>query len=115
VIEEGEMERFRLEVRENLSPASLQVRPGNVLVPVHDPDSLSHLQKVLDVINPEKVEVVALSVNVNAAEQSRDLAVQAEQVVDNYETLVFSRVVHLAEKGGKPVSLVAVAGKEPYP
>jgi amino acid transporter len=115
VIEEGEMERFRLEVRENLSPASLQVRPGNVLVPVHDPDSLSHLEKVLDVINPENVDVVALSVNVNAAEESRDLAMQAEQVVDNYESLVFSRVVHLAEKAGKPVSLVAVAGKEPYP
>jgi hypothetical protein len=43
------------------------------------------------------------------------LVTQAEQVVDNYESLVFSRVVHLAEKAGKPVSLVAVAGKEPYP
>jgi amino acid transporter len=115
VIEEGEMERFRLEIRENLSPGSLQVRPGNVLVPVHDPDRLSHLQKVLDVINPEEVDVVALSVNVNAAQESRDLAIQAKQVVDNYESLVFSRVVHLAEKAGKPLSLVAVAGKEPYP
>ncbi|HEV8725620.1 MAG TPA: APC family permease [Candidatus Binatia bacterium] len=114
VIEEGEMERFRLEVRENLSPASLQVRPGNILVPVHDPDSLRHLQKVLDEFDPEKVDVVVLSVNVNAAEENRDLAMQAEQVVDNYETLVFSRVVHVAEKAGKPVSLVAVAGKEPY-
>jgi hypothetical protein len=115
VIEEGEMERFRLEVRENLGPASLQVRPGNILVPVHDPDSLSHLQKVLDEFDPEKLDVIVLSVNVDAAEQSRDLALQAEQVVDNYETVVFSRVVHLAEKAGKPVSLVAMTGKEPYP
>ncbi len=114
IMEEGEIERFRLEVRENLSPASLQVRPGNVLVPVHDPNSLRHLQKVLDEFDPEKVDVVVLSVNVNAAEEDRHLAMQAEQVVDNYETLVFSRVVHLAEKVGKPVSLVAVAGTEPY-
>jgi amino acid transporter len=114
VIEEGERERFRLEVRENLSPASLQVRPGNILVPVHAPDSLRHLQKVSDEFDPEKVDVVVLSVNVNAAEENRDLAMQAEQVVDNYETLVFSRVVHVAEKVGKPVSLVAAAGKEPY-
>jgi amino acid transporter len=114
VIEEGEMERFRLEVRENLSPTSLQVRPGNILVPVHDPDSLSHLQKVLDEFDPEKLDVIVFSVNVDAAEKSRDLAMLAEQVVDNYETVVFSRVVHLAEKVGKPVSLVAVAGSEPY-
>src|SRR5207253_8715555 len=29
---EAETERFRLQVRENLSPASLQVRSGNILV-----------------------------------------------------------------------------------
>jgi len=112
--EEGEIERFRLDVRENLSPTSLQVRPGNVLVAVHDPNSLRHLGKVLEEIDPKKVDVVVLSVNLCAPEESRDLARQAEQIVDNYETLVFSRVVHIAEKAGKPVSLVAVAGKEPY-
>ena len=32
---EAETERFRLQVRENLSPASLQVRPGNILVAMH--------------------------------------------------------------------------------
>jgi amino acid transporter len=113
-MEEGETERFRLEVRENLSPQSLQVRPGNILVAVHDPNSLGHLQTVLEEINPQNVDVVALSVNINAPNGGRDLAKQAEQVFDNYETLVFSRVVHAAEKAGKPVSLLAVAGKEPY-
>jgi hypothetical protein len=114
-MEEGEIERFRLEVREDLSPTSLRVRPGNVLVAVHDPNSLRHLQKVLGDIKPEKVDVVALSVNVSVPEKSRDLERQAEQVVDNYESLVFSRVVHVAEKAGKAVFLVAIAGKEPYP
>jgi hypothetical protein len=62
-MEEGEIERFRLEVRENLSPTSLQVRPSNVLVAVHDPNSLRHLGKVLEEIDPKKVDVVVLSVN----------------------------------------------------
>jgi amino acid transporter len=108
-MEEGEIERFRLEVRENLSPESLQVRPGNILIAVHDPYRLGHLEKMLEEIDPHDVGVVVLSVNVNAPVESREL----EQVVDNYETLVFSRVVHVAEKIGKPVTLVAVAGKEP--
>jgi hypothetical protein len=113
-MEEGEIERFRVEVRENLSPESLQVRPGNILVAVHDPHSLRHLEKILEEIDPHNVDVVVLSVNINAPVESKDLDKQAEQVVDNYETLVFSRVVHVAEKAGKPVSLIAVVGKEPY-
>jgi amino acid transporter len=114
IIEEGEIERFRLEVRENLSPQSLKVRPGNILVAVHDPKSLRHLQKILDDVDPNAVDVAVLSVNPKVSDDGRELARQAEQVVDDYETRVFSRVVHLAEKVGKPVSLIAVAGKEAY-
>jgi amino acid transporter len=114
MMEEGEIERFRLEVRENLSPQSLNVRPGNVLVAAHDPNSLRHLQKVLDEIDPKVVDVVVFSVNPKAPDESKESAKQPEQVVDDYETVVFSRVVRIAEKVGKPVKLVAVAGKEPY-
>jgi len=113
VIEEGELERFRLETRENLSPESLGVRPGNILVVVLAPYGLRHLEKTLEEIDPHNVDVVVLVVNVNAPE-SVDLDKQPDQVVGPCETLVFSRVVHIAEKIGKPVSLIAVAGKEPY-
>jgi hypothetical protein len=114
IIREGEMEKFRLEVRENLSPQSLKVRPGNVLVAVYDPYSLHHLQTVLDETDPKAVDVVVLSVNSKVSDENQELAKEAEKVVDNYEMLVFSRVVHLAEKVGKQVRLVAVAGKDPY-
>ena len=113
VIEEGELERFRFETRENLSPESLGVRPGNILVAVLAPYGLRHLEKTLEEIDPHNVDVVVLVVNVNAPE-SVDLDKQPDQVVGPCETLVFSRVVHIAEKIGKPVSLIAVAGKQPY-
>ena len=51
---EAETERFRLQVRENLSPVSLQVRSGNILVAVHDPNRLSALQKALEEADPRK-------------------------------------------------------------
>jgi hypothetical protein len=55
-----------------------------------------------------------LSVNSKVSDENQELAKEAEKVVDNYEMLVFSCVVHLAEKVGKQVRLVAVAGKDPY-
>ncbi len=113
-MEEGETERFRLGVRDNLSPQSLQVRPGNVLVAVHDPNNLRHLEKVLEETDPKKLDVVVLSVNSRSPDAGREANQEAGQVIDDCETRVFSKVVHAAEKAGKPVSLVAVPGRDPY-
>jgi len=110
---EAETERFRLQVRENLSPLSLQVRCGNILVAVHDPNHLSALQKTLEEADPRKHDIVALSVNSNVEESANEVADPA-QVMDECETSVFSQVIHAAEKVGKPVRPIAIAGKNPY-
>lgn len=110
---EAETERFRLQVRENLSPVSLQVRSGNILVAVHDPNHLSALQKALEEADPRKHDIVALSVNSNVEESAIEVADPA-QVMDECETSVFSQVIHAAEKVGKPVRPIAIAGKNPY-
>jgi amino acid transporter len=107
---EAETERFRLQVRENLSPASLQVRPGNILVAMHDPNHLGALRKALEESDPMKHDIVALSVNSNVQEPAIMISDPA-QVMDKCETSVFSQVVHEAEKVGKPVRLVAIAGR----
>jgi amino acid transporter len=110
---EAETERFRLQVRENLSPLSLQVRSGNILVAVHDPNHLSALKKTLEETAPRKHDIVALSVNSNVEESANEVADPA-QVMDECETSVFSQVIHAAEKVGKPVRPIAIAGKNPY-
>lgn len=113
-MEVSEGERFRLEVRDHLSPKSLSGRPGNILVAVHDPNNLHHLQKTLEENDPKKTDVVVLSVNPSAPQEPRKSKEGAEQVMDEYETRVFSKVVYAAEKAGKPVSLIAVPGRDPY-
>jgi len=100
-------------VRENLSPLSLQVRCGNILVAVHDPNHLSALQKTLEEADPRKHDIVALSVNSNVEESANEVADPA-QVMDECETSVFSQVILAAEKVGKPVRPIAIAGKNPY-
>jgi amino acid transporter len=112
--EESETELFRLEVRENLSPKSLGVRPGNVLVAVHDPGNLSHLAKVLDENNPAETDVVVISINPDCPDAESENPTKPEEVIDLCETRVFSKVVYIAERAGKPAYLMAVPGKDVY-
>ena len=114
IMKEGEIERFRFKVGNNLSPEALRVRPDNLLVAVNDPDNMNHLQKVMAATDPRKVDVVVLSVNPRSTDGKRRPENLASRVVDEYEARLFSRVVHVAEKAGKPVSLVAVPGEDPY-
>jgi hypothetical protein len=112
--EESETELFRLEVRENLSPKTLGVRPGNILVAVHDPNNLAHLEKVLDENDPSLTDVVVLSVNSDCPDAASEDPTHPDEVIDLCETKVFSKVVYIAEKFGKPVHLLAVPGASVY-
>ena len=94
----GGDEEFRFKVKEQLSTRSLGVRSGNILVPVSDPDDVESLESVLEENDPKKSNVVVLYVNSN--------------VTDSRAKHVFSKAVHIAEKVGKPVALLAVAGRD---
>jgi len=80
---------------------------------VPDPNDLRALQKALEEADPRKHDIVALSVNSNVEESANEVA-DAAQVMDECETSVFSQVIHVAEKVGKPVRSIAIAGKHPY-
>lgn len=112
--EESEIELFRLEMRENLSPKSLGVRPGNVLVAIHDPHNLSHLEKVLEENDPSATDVVVISINADCSDAESENPTSPEEVIDRYETRVFSKAVYIGEKAGKPAHLMAVPGKDVY-
>src|SRR5207247_7024408 len=89
---EAATERFRLQVRENLSPLSLHVRCGNILVAVHDPNHLRALQKTLEEADPRKHDIVALSVNSNVEESAKEVADTAP-VMEECESYVVSKVM----------------------
>ncbi len=109
--EESETELFRLEIRENLSPKSLGVRPGNILVAVHDTDNLSHLEKVLEENDPAVTDVVVISVNADCPDES---ATSPEEIMNQCAVKVFSKAVYVAERLGKPAHLFAVPGRNVY-
>jgi Amino acid permease len=113
-MDEGEIERFRLKVGNNLSPEALHVRHGNLLIAVNDPEKVSHLERLMATTDPRKVDVVVLSVNPQWTDEKTRPEEVANRIVDKYEAVLFSQVVHIAEKVGKPAALVAVPGNDAY-
>jgi amino acid transporter len=108
-----ESEKFRIEVCDDLSPELTGIRPGNVLVGVRNPHHLEHLRKILEKTNTRKLDIVALSVPVVNAAASGEHDLAPEQIFGDSETALFSKVVNLAEKTGKPVKLLTVPGTDP--
>jgi len=101
-----ELEKFRLDTRDDVSAAVVNVRPGAVLVAVRNPHRLQHLERILRKTDTRKMDIVVLSV--------RKVTRDGAQIFSDAETTVFTRVVSLAEKAGKHVELMVVPGADPY-
>jgi amino acid transporter len=109
-----ELEKFRLDTHEEVTAAGTNVRPGNVLVAVRNPNRLRHLQRVLEKTDTRKLDIVVLSVRGVTQAGSGEHPLDAEQIFADDETNVFTHVVTLAEKTGKHVELMVVPGSSPY-
>jgi len=108
-----ETEKFRLDTHAEVSTDALRVRPGNVLVAVRNPNRMQHLERILAKTDTRKIDIVVLSVRTLKAGVA-EYGLEPEQMFAESETKVFSKVVNLAEKAGKHVELMVVAGNDPY-
>jgi hypothetical protein len=109
-----ELEKFRLDTRADVSAESVNVRPGNVLVAVRNPNRLQHLARILEKTDARKLDIVVLSVRRVTQAGSGEYGLEPGQLFSDAETTVFTRVVALAEKAGKHVELMVVPGSDPY-
>jgi amino acid transporter len=110
----GEIEKFRVDARPDLSAETVKVRPGNVLVAVRNPHRLQHLERILKKTDMRRQDIVVLSVRgVNPA-SSGEHPLTTDQIFSDDETNVFTKVVSIAEKAGKHVELMVVPGSDPY-
>ena len=94
-------EQFRLDGSDDVSYESLEVRPGNVLVPVRNPNRLIHLKRVIEKTNTDQLDIVVVSISDEDSEFTER------------ESELFTHCVELAEKAGKTVKLLTVPGKDP--
>ncbi len=106
-------DRFRLKFEDHLSPEKLGVRPGGIVVGVHDPKQLTHLDRMLHDSDPKRLDIILVAVKA-AAPIEAGTPDDETRVVGEWESRVFSTAVAVAEKEGKPVTLVGLAGDRPY-
>jgi amino acid transporter len=107
-----EMDQFNLEMERELTPESVGVRPGNILVPVSNHYNLYHLGNVLDRVKPGRRDVVVLHVRLLRRAASGENELEADQLFGSIEQHLFSQALSMAEKRGKPIRLAVVAANE---
>jgi hypothetical protein len=104
------LDKFRVYGNQELGSGALGVRSGNILVTVRDPRNLYYLRDTLARTDTEKQDVVVMTARVYHREHtfSGSTVMEATEVFDQYEQELFTSVVAVAEKEGKPVSLLVV-------
>ncbi|GAB4363038.1 MAG: hypothetical protein OHK0021_06980 [Bryobacter sp.] len=107
------LEQFNLEHQTEVDADHLEARPGCVLVAVRGWRQMEHLRKVLSKTNLRRHDIVVMTVRpVAVGTGEHDL--REEQLFTSYEQELFSHVVTLAEKEGKPVDLLVVPAVDPF-
>ncbi len=102
------LDRFQLQQSETIDQEVIGARPGNLLIGVRDFNTLSHLEHVLKKTNTEEQDIVVLTTRMIAGPNAGERDLYDDNLFTDYEQKLFTRVVALAEKHGKPVDLVVV-------
>ena len=103
-------EEFRVAEQPLIDREEMRVRPGNILVAIRDPRNLYYLKDLLAKTDVAKQDVIVMTARIYHREHSATGSTEYDsaELFEEYEKQLFSKVVEVAEKQGKHVSLMVV-------
>ena len=107
-----ELDQFNLSQAGELTLENVGVQPGNILVPVSSHYGLYALEDALHRAKRGRAEIVVLHVRILRRAGSGESDLAPDQLFSGIEQLLFTRVLSLAEKEGKPIRLAVAAAND---
>ncbi len=101
-------DQFQLAREAEVGLDELHARPGAILVPVRDYNTLTHLDRVVHDTDTEQRDVVVLTIRLLAGPDAGVQDIEREELFTDYEQVLFTKVVAIAERHGRTVKLLVV-------
>ena len=103
----GKLDQFQLTREPEVGIEALHSRPGAVLVPVRDYNTLAQLDWVVGHTPPER-DVVVLTIRLLRGPDGSSHELEPDELFTDYEQTLFTRVVAIAERHGRGVKLLVL-------
>ena len=101
-------DQFQLLREAEVGLEELRARPGSVLVPVRDYNTLAHLDYAVRETDTDRQDVVVLTIRLLTGPDAGMQDIEHQELFTDYEQLLFTRVVAIAERHGRSVKLLVV-------
>jgi len=105
---EEHKDQFQLMREADVGLEQLNARPGGVLVPVRDYNTLRHLDQAVADTDTEQRDVIVMTIRLLAGPDAGVSDIEKEELFTDYEQILFTRVVSVAERHGRAVKLLVV-------
>jgi hypothetical protein len=112
--ETSTLDQFNLVSEQNVTKELVDVRPGGVLVTARDYNSLHYLKRALEDVNTDEQDVTVMTVRVIKGPGTGEEQMYQDELFTDYEQLLFTRAVNVAEKMGKQIKLLVVPSNDAF-
>ena len=103
----GKLDQFQLHAEPEVGIDNLHCRPGAVLVPVRDYNTLTQLDWVVG-RTPTDRDIVVLTVRLLRGPDGSAYELGVDELFTDYEQILFTKVVAIAERHGRGVKLLVL-------